>query len=108
MRKMVVVDPETLAAVVCERINRELPSQVNVTPERGRGIAFYREGELLEQLSFAQVFDELPWQKAAESAIWNLLDKLQDFMIEVIAINTWPAQSGFGGDARVSVTDSRI
>src|SRR6266567_3410146 len=96
------VDPAALAPALCERLNQELPRQVRVR-ESGGQLEFLLDGEMQEQLSFAEVFDsKASWQDAAESAIWNILDKLQDFMIEVMEMNTWPGESGFGGRAEVS------
>jgi hypothetical protein len=101
------VDAELLAAHLVERLNRRVPENVRVAYERGE-ITFEVGGEVREWLSFTRKFATEPDSgRAAEAAVSNVLDKLQDFVIEEVGIQPWPNPHGHAR-AEVSVTEDQI
>jgi hypothetical protein len=101
------VDAEVLAAHLVERLNRCVPSDVQVGVQGGQ-VTFGVAGQVREWLSFAEKFAaEEEWRVAADSAVWNVLDKLQDFVIEEAGIQPWPGPHGLAR-AEVRVTEDEI
>jgi hypothetical protein len=81
-----------LAELLADRVNPALPETVRVGVARGE-VTFALSGEVREWVGFADTLtragDEA-WGERVASAVWNVLDKLQDFVIEEAGVQPWP------------------
>lgn len=86
------IDADALAQIVCDRFNDVLPAATDLRPTR-MGIAFFHDGEFHQEVAFAEMLTDAE-DADVERVLWNLLDAVQDFMIEVVGPNTWPGAHG--------------
>ena len=96
-------------STVAEHLDAVVPEGVAIEYLEGR-FRFLLGGELREELTFPRNSpDDEGWPASLANAIWTLLDRLQDFVIEELGIQPWPVDPAGGlPRAHAEVSDGKL